>query len=121
MIKRFFFVIVFIFFLPTLTFASFAWSGRMESYHKTDFLNPPPIHPGKTIRPATVNRELACMKTMLNRAVRHGKLDINPISNVKKLPENNIRMRVLALEEFERLLDACSREENKTRHLSGEI
>jgi integrase len=89
--------------------------------NKTDFLNPPPIHPGKTIRPATVNRELACMKTMLNRAARHGKLDINPISNVKKLPENNIRMRVLTLEEFERLLDACSREENKTRHLSGEI
>jgi integrase len=48
------------------------------------------------------------MKTMLNRAVRHGKLDINPISNVKKLPENNIRMRVLTQDEFEKLLDACA-------------
>ena len=78
----------------------------MESYQQNRLLEPsPPIHPGKTIRPATVNRELACMKTMLNRAVRHGNLNINPISNVKQLPENNIRMRVLTLEEFERLLD----------------
>jgi hypothetical protein len=42
MIKRFFFVIVFIFFLPTLTFASFAWSGRMESYQQNRLLEPSP-------------------------------------------------------------------------------
>jgi integrase len=38
--------------------------------------------------------------------VRHGKLKFNPIANVKRLPENNIRQRILTQEEFETLLDA---------------
>ncbi len=83
-------------------------AGKMESYQQKRLLEKSPVHPEKNIRPATVNRELSCMKTILNRAVRHGKLDVNLISKVKKLPENNIRMRVLSLEEFENLLAACS-------------
>jgi len=54
MIKRFFFVIVFIFFLPTLTFASFAWSGRMESYQQNRLLERSP-HPSWQNHP-TSNR-----------------------------------------------------------------
>ena len=47
------------------------------------------------------------MKTILNRAVRHGKLNVNPIERVKKIPENNIRMKTLSPDEFERLRIAC--------------
>jgi len=54
-----------------------------------------------------VNRELSCLKTILNRAVKHDILNSNPITRVKKLPENNVRMKVLNPDEFERLLDAC--------------
>lgn len=82
-------------------------SGRMETYQQQRLQEPSPVYPGKTITPATVNRELACIKTMLNRAVRHGKLDVNPIADVRKLQENNIRMRVLKQEEFEQLYKSC--------------
>jgi integrase len=57
--------------------------------------------------PAEVNRETACLKAILNRAVRHGKLQHNPLTNLKRLPENNIRMRILTPDEFERLVQAC--------------
>jgi integrase len=59
--------------------------------------------------PAEVNRETACLKAILNRAVRHGKLQHNPISGLRKLSENNIRMRLLTPDQFERLLEACPR------------
>jgi integrase len=57
--------------------------------------------------PAEINRETACLKTILNRAVRHGKLQHNPLSNLKRLPENNVRMRILTPDEFERLVQVC--------------
>jgi integrase len=57
--------------------------------------------------PAEVNRETACLKSILNRAVRHGKLQHNPLSNLKRLPENNIRMRILTQNEYEELVQAC--------------
>jgi integrase len=40
-------------------------------------------------------------------AVKHGKLKLNPIANVKRLPENNVRQRILTLDEFTTLLNAC--------------
>jgi integrase len=61
----------------------------------------------KKVRPATVNREIACLKTMISRAIKHGKLDSNPIVGVKKLAENNVRERVLTADQFERLLESC--------------
>ncbi len=61
----------------------------------------------RRVRPATVNREITILKVALNRAVRHGKLQLNPISNVKRLPENNIRTRLLTQKEFNGLLEKC--------------
>ncbi len=81
--------------------------GKVESYQKQRLLEPSPVRKGKSISPATVNRELSCLKTILNRAVKHDILNSNPITRVKKLPENNVRMKVLNPDEFERLLDAC--------------
>ena len=54
-----------------------------------------------------MNRETACLKTILNRAVRHGKFQHNTLSNLKGLPENNVRMRILTKNEFKGLVQAC--------------
>jgi integrase len=67
---------------------------------------------GHCPKPATINRELACLKAMLNIA-RKGLLHLpggmpndNPVSSVKFFEEHNIRDRVLTSEEFQRMLEA---------------
>lgn len=57
--------------------------------------------------PATVNREVACLKTIFSKAVRNGKAERNPCQGVRLLKENNERDRVLTPEEYARLLAAC--------------
>jgi integrase len=58
-------------------------------------------------KPATVNRELACLKTIFSKAMRNGKAEVNPTKGVKLLKENNERKRVLSQEEYLRLLSYC--------------
>lgn len=67
---------------------------------------------GRHPKPATLNRELACLKHMFNVA-RKGLIDLrgglpreNPVSSVKFLDEQNIRDRVLTPDEFQRILAA---------------
>jgi len=79
-------------------------AGKMESYQRIRLSEPSPRHIGENTRPATVNKEVTCLKTIFNRAVRHVKLQHNPIERVKGLAENNVRMRVLNQEEFDLLL-----------------
>ena len=62
---------------------------------------------GQATKPATVNREVACLRTMFNKAIRDGKLERNPTRGVKFLKENNERERVLAPEEWERYKGEC--------------
>lgn len=81
--------------------------GQCESYQKLRLAEESCIHPGDKIRPCTVNKEITCLKTMFNRAVRHGKLKENSIIGVRKLIENNVRMRILTKEEFDGLLTCC--------------
>jgi len=57
---------------------------------------------------ASVNRELACLKTMLAKAVEWGKLETNPAAKVKKFREGPGRERYLTPEEARRLVDAAS-------------
>jgi integrase len=80
--------------------------GKMEGYQKTRLAEPSRAHPGKNITPCEVNKEVTALKVIFNRAVRHGRLKLNPIVNVKRLPENNIRQRILTPDEFTALLDA---------------
>lgn len=62
----------------------------------------------KTVKPATVNKELTMIKSMFNRAIEWEVLQgANPAQGVKKLPENNERCRWLTEEEQERLLLHC--------------
>ena len=56
---------------------------------------------------ATVNRELACLKNLLNMAITWGWLTINPVCKVKFFKENNIRERILTAEEEVELLKHC--------------
>jgi integrase len=67
---------------------------------------------GRHPQPATINRELACLKAMFNVA-RKGLLHLpgglpteNPVSCVEFFDEHNIRDRILTAEEFHRMLDA---------------
>ena len=67
---------------------------------------------GRPAKPATINRNVANFRAMLNRAVDFGKLEINPLGRINQLEENNIRERVLSQDEFERLLSNCHGELN---------
>jgi integrase len=62
---------------------------------------------GGTIRPATINRELALLKSIFNKAIRDGKLEKNPVRGIKMLRENNERQRVLTEDEWERYKTKC--------------
>ncbi|MFC1889690.1 tyrosine-type recombinase/integrase [Thermodesulfobacteriota bacterium] len=83
--------------------------GAIESYRSKRLSESSPRRMKSKVAPATVNRELACLKSILNRAVRHGKIDYSPIRNVKMLPENNVRERILSQEEFNSLMENCPR------------
>ena len=50
----------------------------------------------KRLRPATVNRELACLKALFNFIIKADVVMKNPVSRVKFLAENNQQTRVLS-------------------------
>jgi integrase len=58
----------------------------------------------KRLRPATVNRELACLKAVFNYAIKSDLPLRNPVSRVNYLKEQNEQTRVLAYGEQERYL-----------------
>ena len=65
--------------------------------------------------PATVNRDVACLRNMMNMAVQWKDLQVNPIAGVKglMLHEDNEVMWVLSPEEEYRLLDECHKRPQK--------
>jgi len=58
----------------------------------------------------TVNREIACLRKLLSRAVDEKQIEVNPLFGVKDLmlPESPARQPNLSYADEERLLDACS-------------
>jgi integrase len=63
----------------------------------------------KTLKPATVNRELACLKILFNYHIKSDVLTkSNPVSRVKFFAENNEQMRVLSQDEERLYLLAAS-------------
>ncbi|HXD34043.1 MAG TPA: tyrosine-type recombinase/integrase [Pyrinomonadaceae bacterium] len=63
----------------------------------------------KILKPATVNRELACLKMLFNYFIRADVLTkANPVSRVKFLTENNEQTRVLSNDEEKLYLLAAS-------------
>jgi integrase len=76
----------------------------VEAYKQKRLSEPSGRTPQFLTKPATVNRELACLKTVFSKAVKNGKADRNPVQGVKLLKENNERDRILSSEEYARLL-----------------
>lgn len=60
------------------------------------------------VGPASVNRELACLKHMYSKAIEWGYLKANPAKGVKRLKEPPGRLRYLRPEEVDALLKCCS-------------
>jgi integrase len=60
------------------------------------------------VSPGTVNRELAFLKTMFNKAVEWGRLDASPLKNVKKFKEPSSKDRILAPDEMKALIEAAN-------------
>jgi len=58
----------------------------------------------KNLKPASVNRDLACLRHMLNKAIQWGYLLSNPMKGIKLLKEPPGRLRFLSEEEIKRLL-----------------
>jgi len=65
-------------------------------------------------KPATVNRNVSALNTLLNFAVDEGWLSKNPISGLSKLKETETnRVRFLSSEEESRLREALDRRESR--------
>jgi integrase len=62
----------------------------------------------ETVKPATVNKELALLKHMFTKAIEWGYVKQNPAKPIKLLKEPPGRLRYLTPEELTRLLDACA-------------
>ena len=60
------------------------------------------------VSPASTNRDLAALRSMLNYAIRQGFIARNPVAGVKFLPEGPGMMRVVSHEEQERYLAAAN-------------
>jgi len=92
--------------------------GQLEPYFKGKLLgsiNSWQVEQYKKARrdagaaPATVNRDVACLRNIMNKAVEWGYLQANPIARVKLLKEDNEVMWVLSPEEEARLLEECEK------------
>ena len=65
-------------------------------------------HINRRIKPATMNRELACLKALFNHAIKTDLPVRNPVSRVAFLPEQNEQTRVLSFDEQARYLAAAT-------------
>lgn len=61
----------------------------------------------KEVKPATVNRELALLKTIFNKAIAWEMTERNPVKGVELFAEDNQIERILTEEEESQLLNAC--------------
>lgn len=60
----------------------------------------------KSVKPSSLNRELACLSHLINYAKQQRKFfGDNPVSISKLMPENNLKERILTKDEEQRLLD----------------
>jgi integrase len=68
--------------------------------------------------PATVNRDLATLRNMMNKAVEWGYLKINPLRTVRLLKEDNEKMWALTGEEEKKLLQCCEACPQRRKYLA---
>jgi len=70
---------------------------------------------GDNTKPATINRELAALSHLLNKAVEWGWLD-HKSATIKRLKENSGRITYLTVEQIERLLKVAEGDQNRQIH-----
>ena len=79
--------------------------GLVEDFREKRRKESSPTKKGSLIAPSTINKEVSQLVTMLNKAVIHDKLEVNPLSGkINKLVEDNVRQKVLSHEDFENLI-----------------
>jgi integrase len=83
--------------------------AMVEAYRDERRQQPSKHNPKQTVKGATVNRELECLKCMLDFATKRGYIPENPASGVKHFNELRDRptRRMLTVEEELRILDAA--------------
>ena len=81
--------------------------GLVEAYRDQRRQQPAKNRPGQTVKGATVNRELECLKCMLDFAVKRRYIAENPAVEVKHFNELRERptRRMLSLDEERQILD----------------
>jgi integrase len=82
---------------------------RFKAQRKTDFVSRFKATKKTPISPTTINRELACLKTLFSKAVEWGRIEKDTVRAVKKFRENNARERILSAEEARRLVEAAAK------------
>jgi len=69
--------------------------------------------------PATVNRDIDCIKNMMSKAVDWKYLKYNPLGPVKKFKENNEKTWALSDNEEQTLLAECDKRSQKKKYLKN--
>jgi integrase len=59
-------------------------------------------------KPATVNRDMQFLKSMINKLILWEILDDNPMKKIALYQENNIRTRILSFEEIRKLIETIN-------------
>jgi integrase len=82
-------------------------SGLVADYRNCRKAQPSRNNPARKVKAATVNRELAYLRCMLNFAVERKYISENPARGVKPFDERRERpvKRMLSLEEEQRILE----------------
>jgi len=62
----------------------------------------------RKISPATVNREITCLKTLFGKAVKWNKIEANPAAEIQKDRERNTKERILSDKEARQLIAAAA-------------
>jgi integrase len=86
------------------------WQARRLSEERPPVVRGGEIRP--PVKPATVNRTLACLKHMFTKALDWEMVTEDVFKRIKKArmtPENNRRLRYLSMEESASLLNACDK------------
>jgi len=60
----------------------------------------------KSVKPNTVNRDIACIKKMFSFALEIGAVDSHPLTRFPLLPVEEMTFRVMTLQEFRQLVQA---------------
>jgi integrase len=68
-------------------------------------------------KPATVNRDVDFLRSVVKKAVEWGYIAFNPLAGVKHLAEDNERMWVLSEDEEARLIESCGKSHQRSKYL----